>query len=317
MKKALLIAEDISELSELRAVAAELDAVEVEAMGPEDLQNIPALERFGLTRLYTSTSWSEDPAESLGKMLAELISGSGAELVLGVSRKRLKDVFARAAQILKSPLLTDCLSATWSDGELVVERPTLGGGYVENLVVKKFPTLLALQQRGRQISDLSGKAPEVVRLEGKFSGVRVPRLISSEAVSRSGVDLAKSRIIVSVGRGFKRKEDLKLAEELAKLLGGELACSRPIASDMGWMPEDRHVGLSGKWVSPSLYLAIGISGQVQHMVGVRNSRIIVAVNNDPSAPIHREADYSVVADLYEFIPALVRELKARSASPSG
>jgi electron transfer flavoprotein alpha subunit len=128
-------------------------------------------------------------------------------------------------------------------------------------------------------------------------------------VERSAVDLTKADVIVSVGRGFKKKEDLKLAEDLAQALSAEIGCSRPIAGDLKWLPEDRHIGLSGKWVNPKLYIAVGISGQMQHVVGIRRSKVIVAINNDPNAPIHKEADYSVIADLYQFLPVLTKKLR--------
>ena len=102
---------------------------------------------------------------------------------------------------------------------------------------------------------------------------------------------------------------MKLAEELASLIGGEIGCTRPIAGDLKWLPEDRHIGLSGKRVRPKLYLAIGISGQIQHLVGMRDSRLVVSVNIDPNAPMMKESDYAVPADLYKFIPELIEALK--------
>ena len=122
------------------------------------------------------------------------------------------------------------------------------------------------------------------------------------------VDLSAAEIIVSVGRGIKEKENIPIVEELAKALGGELAASRPIC-DNGWLPMERQVGSSGQTVSPKVYMAVGISGAIQHLVGMKGSKTIVAINKDSNAPIFEVADYGIVGDLFEVVPALVEEVK--------
>ena len=126
------------------------------------------------------------------------------------------------------------------------------------------------------------------------------------------MDLTAADIIVSVGRGIKEKENIALVEELAKALGAELAASRPIC-DSGWLPMERQVGSSGQTVSPKVYLAVGISGAIQHLVGMKGAKTIVAINKDSNAPIFEVADYGIVGDLFEVVPALIEEVKkARS-----
>ncbi|NTW38941.1 MAG: electron transfer flavoprotein subunit alpha/FixB family protein [Cellulomonadaceae bacterium] len=133
------------------------------------------------------------------------------------------------------------------------------------------------------------------------------RVVQRRAVSvASGVrDAAR---VVSVGRGVKAKADIALVESLAAALGGEVACSMPVAEDLGWVAKERYVGRSGQHISPRLYLALGISGTPQHMEGVREAKVVAAVNNDPSAPIFATADYGIVGDLYEVVPALMAAL---------
>ncbi len=122
------------------------------------------------------------------------------------------------------------------------------------------------------------------------------------------MDLTSAEIIVSVGRGIKEKDNIPIVEELAKALGAELAASRPIC-DNGWLPMERQVGSSGQTVSPKMYLAVGISGAIQHLVGMKGAKTIVAINKDANAPIFEVADYGIVGDLFEVVPALVAEVK--------
>jgi electron transfer flavoprotein alpha subunit len=129
---------------------------------------------------------------------------------------------------------------------------------------------------------------------------------SAELVS---VDLPSAPMVVGIGRGLKAQADLTLIEELATALGAELGCSRPLAEGVDWMPKERYIGISGQHIAPRLYMAVGISGQLQHMFGARDSEVIVAVNSDADAPIFAECDYGLVGDLYRIVPALVAALK--------
>ena len=154
----------------------------------------------------------------------------------------------------------------------------------------------------------SGKAPvKPVSVELKPEQIRTkPLELFREA--KQAVDLTQAPILVSIGRGIKAPENIPLAEKLAKAIGGELCASRPIC-DEGWLPMDRQIGSSGQTVSPKLYLALGISGAIQHVVGMKGSRTIAAINKDPNAPIFEVADYGIVGDLFEIVPALTEELE--------
>ena len=138
-----------------------------------------------------------------------------------------------------------------------------------------------------------------------------PRTLVLRSMERrtSGVRMEEAAAIVAIGRGLERKEDLSIVEQLARILGGLVAATRPLTDDLQWLPVDLKIGLSGHSVKPDLYLACGISGEIEHVVGMRESGIVVAINKDPNAPIMQEADYRVVGDLYRVIPALTSVLK--------
>jgi electron transfer flavoprotein alpha subunit len=127
---------------------------------------------------------------------------------------------------------------------------------------------------------------------------------------RQAVDITEAKIIVCVGRGVEKKEDVELARELAQVLGGEVACSRPVAEELRWLPEEVYLGISGKKVKPDLYVGVGVSGQIQHVTGIRDSKVIFAINKDENAPIFEAADYGIVGDLYQVVPKLIQELKS-------
>jgi len=170
------------------------------------------------------------------------------------------------------------------------------------------PTFVTFQSgafRGDQARKGSGAAVESIPVE--VGDVRMkPEAPFQEA--KQAVDLSKADVIVAVGRGIKSKDNLALAEKLAEALGGDLAASRPIC-DAEWLPIDRQIGSSGQTVAPKLYVAIGISGAIQHLVGMKNSQTIVAINKDPEAPIFDIADYGIVGDLFEAVPVLTEEIK--------
>jgi electron transfer flavoprotein alpha subunit len=231
-------------------------------------------------------------------------AASGYDLVLLPSTKNARTIGGLAAQRLGAEFLTDVLSIRMEGGDLVAERYVFGNKAVATVRVQ--PPAVVATAPGR----FQGEPPSVQSAVERLAVAPSSRLkiVSVEEKPRGAVRLEEAEIIVSVGRGFKKKEDLQMAFELAKVLGGQVGCSRPIAADLKWLPEEHWVGLSGKKVKPKLYLAIGISGQPQHIAGILDSRIIAAINNDPSAPIFQYVDYGVVEDLYKIVPILINKI---------
>jgi electron transfer flavoprotein alpha subunit len=243
--------------------------------------------------------------------LASLIEQQAPSLVLFPHTYQTRDFVPALATRLGRALVTDVTAIHRADGRTVYSRPVFQGKLSADVeALGPTPHLVTLQigafradaaKRGASAASITAAAVSV-----DTGAVRQkPEAPFQEA--RQAVDLSQAERIVAVGRGIKGQEHLKIAEELAKALGAELAASRPIC-DAGWLPMDRQIGSSGQTVAPKLYVALGISGAIQHLVGMKGSRTIVAINKDPEAPIFEIADYGIAGDLFEIVPALIAEL---------
>jgi len=242
--------------------------------------------------------------------LLKAVELSGAEIVLIGASKCGKEVAPRIAAALGVGCMTECTSVDLIDDELVVERLTYGGSTIAKETCTSNPTIITVPPRSFEKLELKEGTGEVIQLDFDAPEPRV-KVLERREKPKGDQDLENADIIVSAGRGFKNKEDLKVLEELAEALGGAaIGCTRPISADLGWMED--WVGISGKKVKPSLYITCGISGQIQHVAGIRDSKIIVSINNDEGAGIHGVSDYSIVGDIYEVVPALVKALKEKA-----
>ena len=224
-----------------------------------------------------------------------------------------RDFAPKLAARLERAIITDVTSIKTDGGGVVFTRPMFQGKLTADVTpVGPAPHFITFQIGAfRPDAAERGPAPAAVRtlpVDVDAAAVRqVPDAPFQEA--RQAVDLTQAERIVSVGRGIKEQANIAVAQQLAEALGAELAASRPIC-DAGWLPMERQVGSSGQTVAPKLYLALGISGAIQHLVGMKGSSTIVAINKDPDAPIFEVADYGIVGDLFEVVPALIAALKA-------
>ncbi len=244
------------------------------------------------------------PAAGIASAVADLIAADPGTVVagMGVDSRLLAGAVAATTG---AEVLADVTAATPSGEGLRVTHLLLGGLATEEVGVIGPVVLVA---DGRTVPEPGSAAGTVTPAAADASVARV----STEPPAATGGDLASAARVVGVGRGLKDAGDLSLVQELAAALGAELACSRPIAEGMGWLPTSSYLGISGQRIAPSLYLAVGISGQGQHMIGVRDARTIVAVNSDATAPIVAQADWTIVGDLYQVVPALTKALLAGS-----
>lgn len=262
--------------------------------------------------IVAETSVHQFKVEEYTSVLETIMKEYQNEIVLIGSNKNGKELAARLAAKLNTGCVTDATKLYIHDKKLTTERIVYSGNAI---AVEQFIS-------SPQIITIPSKVFEPLQKNPNHKGDILKKKIDTEPSSSKilsikemkseGVNVEDAQIIVSCGRGFKKKEDIKLVGELADTLKGRtVGCSRPIAADLKWLSEDHWIGLSGHKVKPKLYVACGISGQIQHIAGMRDSGVIVAINKDPEALIFKSADYGIVGDLYEVLPKLTNAIKAK------
>jgi electron transfer flavoprotein alpha subunit len=236
------------------------------------------------------------------------------ELVVMAHTYQARDFAPALAARVNAALVADVIALRRDGPAIILRRPMFQGKLVADVKpVGPAPAFVTCQIGAfRADAVVRGSAPSVVERVTVDFGIAPSRQVTEAPFreARQAVDLGQAERIVAVGRGIKAQEHIALAQDLAAAMGAELAASRPIC-DNGWLPMDRQVGSSGQTVAPKLYVALGVSGAIQHLVGMKGSRTFVAINKDADAPIFEVADYGVVADLFEVVPALTAELKKR------
>src|SRR5499427_1783305 len=248
--------------------------------------------------------------------LKDFIRQKQPKLVLMPHTYQVRDFAPQLVTALGRTLISDAIGFRKDGEKLLFARQMFQGKFAADVSFACEPPHFATFQsgafRGDKAESGAAAAPvETVNVEVADNAVRSqPEEVFKEA--KQAVDLTQAEIIVSVGRGIKEQKNIELAKQLAEALGGEIAASRPIC-DNGWLPMDRQIGSSGQTVAPKLYLALGISGAIQHIVGMKGAKSIVAINKDSEAPIFEIADYAVVGNLFDIVPPLIEEVKKAKA----
>ncbi len=292
--------------SELRvALAGHEVAALAEELAAKQLDEVLLLDH-ALLEPYT--------ADGFAAAIRQAVERSAPDLLLLPHTYQVRDFAPKLAASLGKGMIGDAIGYRYENGRVVFVRQMFQGRTNADVAPAGAPPWFASFQAGafradRLETSSGGNAPITRVAIGLDPGAIRTRPLELFREAKQAVDLTQAAIIVSVGRGIKEQTNLPLAEKLAKLLGGELAASRPIC-DEGWLPMDRQIGSSGQTVAPKLYLALGISGAIQHVVGMKASRTVVAVNKDRNAPIFEVADYGIVGDLFEIVPALIAQLEA-------
>ena len=262
--------------------------------------------------IVAETSQHQFKVEEYTSILENIMKEYQSEIALIGSNKNGKELAARLAARMNAGCVMDCTKVYIQDKKLTTERIVYSGNAI---AVEQFLSPPQIVTIPSKVFDPLPKNPhhkgEIVKK--KFDGEHSPlKILNIQDMKSEGVNVEDAQIIVSCGRGFKKKEDIRLVSELADILKGRtVGCSRPIAADLKWLSEDHWIGLSGHKVKPKLYIACGISGQIQHIAGMRDSGVIVAINKDPEALIFKSADYGIVGDLYEILPKLTNAIKGK------
>jgi electron transfer flavoprotein alpha subunit len=248
-------------------------------------------------------------SEAYQQVLAHLITEHKPGLVLIGHSAYGMDLAPSLATQLDLPLVTDCVGLEFEDGHLFAVREMYGGKVSATVVFFPAHTNNAnLRQAAFPFEEGELLGGEVMAVDSPLTEeVKYRKFLEYVEAAVGDVDITQADVVVAVGRGIKEEENLALVKRLAQALGGVLAGSRPVV-DAGWLPPDRQVGQSGKTVKPRLYLAVGISGASQHVVGMKAASTIVAINKDPDAPIFKVAHYGIVDDLFKVVPALTEQL---------
>jgi electron transfer flavoprotein alpha subunit len=301
----MLVYSENTELSlQLLGKALQLSAGGVSAMAVGSTQ-AEALAQYGV-KVYAVKDGATDVMKAA---LLKVIANESPDLVLVGSTKRGRELAPRVAAALNSGYSGDCYDIQPTDGGFTTKRLTYGGAVVATGTIRGKPAIVGVPARSFQKPEAQGTKGEIVELDISVPATRI-RVVETRQKRAGDAGLENAKIIVSAGRGFKKREDLKLLEDLAAVLDAKMGCSRPVSADLGWM--DQWVGISGKKVAPRLYVACGISGTIQHAAGIRDSQTIVSINSDESAGIHELSDYSIVGDIYTVLPALTRALRERA-----
>jgi electron transfer flavoprotein alpha subunit len=308
----LIYSDDLDVTRELVTLASKLGKdASVAVLGQQNISDLTR--KASVSGVTTVFEVSNDNLKGLlvGPVvdaLEAVYSQAKPDMVLIGATKRGKEVAPRLATRLKIGCISDALKVELNGSNAIVDRLVWGGNSIAT-VVSKGVAIVTVPPRAHERA-ASSSSPNVVKVEFQPKPNKIV-LLGKREKSAGQVSLKDAEIIVSAGRGFKKKEDLAILDDLTKLLNGAMGVSRPLASDLGWVPEERQVGLSGTTVKPKLYIAVGISGQIQHLTGMRDSKLVVAINTDKNAPIFQECDYGVVGDLYLTIPELVKALKSQ------
>ncbi len=307
-------------LTKARELAAKTSAEVIAVMlGKNVKEHAKAIAEYAKSVLVVEDARLENfNSEAYRTILTKLIAEHKPMLLMMGHTSYGVDLAPRLAAALNLPLATDCIDLIFEGDTLKVTRQMYGGKVNVSVTVRKAETYVATVRQATfapqkptppetgQITEIPSPLTEEIQ-EKRFIQYLLP--------PPGGVDITAAEKLVGVGRGIKDAANIQIVEQLAKTMGAVVSCSRPIV-DKGWLPTDRQVGTSGKTVKPKLYLAVGISGAFQHILGMKSSDLIIAINKDPKAPIFSFADYGIVDDLFKVVPALnnkIAEIRTKKA----
>jgi electron transfer flavoprotein alpha subunit len=297
--------------AELLSFAGEQDEGRVFAVvfgGPELKPLYPEIFGYGVHTIYHvrgEGSERYDP-EVYSECLAEISERISPASILISATIKGREVAPRLAAALETGLTADCTSIRFEEGRMIMTRPAFGGNLMADIECTRFPRMATVRPGAFARKDAAARQGTAIYWQ--YTGGPVKDIISETAVGDRDIDISDARILISLGNGIRDPSVIEIAEKVASKTGAVLSCSRALV-ERGLMPRSRQVGMSGRCVSPDLYIAFGISGSVQHMAGLKNAKRIIAVNSDKDAPIHSYADLSLICDASSVLKAMLKDLE--------
>ena len=301
------------EAASYAAKTAELLGTHADALILGTLQtNAADLGKYGIKKVYTvaNEALNNFDAQQFTKIVATAVEASGADVIVFSNNSTGKAIAPRLSARLKAGLVAGAIALPELTDGFIVKKSVFSGKAFANIKVVSDKKIISLNVNAYTVSEGTGTA-EVVALDATVDAPKV-EVVSVDKVSGE-VNLSEADIVVSGGRGLKGPENWGMITELAELLGAATACSRPVA-DLDWRPHHEHVGQTGLAIAPNLYIAVGISGAIQHLAGVNRSKTIVVINKDPEAPFFKAADYGIVGDAFEVMPKIIEAVKKMKAN---
>tara|TARA_B100001778_G_C18531015_1_gene603594 strand:- start:230 stop:1174 length:945 start_codon:yes stop_codon:yes gene_type:complete len=283
---------------------AKLLSTDVVAISLGDIPNeeLEKLGNYGANKVISCEKINKEDAEAAAEIIHSLINDSN--IFIFSNTYSAKMIAPRLAIKMKAGLITNIISLSEESSPLKVKRKAFSSKAIETVIVKSEKAILSIAPNSFKVIENRGMC-EIT----KNDTIKTGRItVEGQETSSGKISLSEAEIVISAGRGLKGPENWSMIEELADLLGAATACSKPV-SDIGWRPHSEHVGQTGKVVAPNLYIAIGISGAIQHLAGVNSSKIMVAINTDPEAPFFKAANYGIVGDAFDVVPKMIEELK--------
>jgi len=270
-------------------------------------EDLPALGKYGVTKIHTVSNpvLNQLDAQVYTKVIAQAVEATGATVIVFANNFAGKAIAPGLSARLKAGLVTGAVALPDTSNGFVVKKNVFSGKAFANVAINTTVKIISLNPNSYSLSTVEGAAT-VTELNVTVDNPKVTATATNKVEGE--VPLTEAEIVVSGGRGLKGPENWGLVTDLAKALGAATACSRPVA-DIGWRPHHEHVGQTGIAIAPNLYIAIGISGAIQHLAGVNRSKTIVVINKDPEAPFFKAADYGIVGDAFEVVPKITEAVK--------
>lgn len=297
--------------SEAVKLAKELQG-EAEALviGDNVSGSVNELGKYGINKVITveNERLSKYSTTAFAKIIAEICKQKGFDIILMSATAMGKDLGPRVSAKLEAGLASDVIYLKIENGDIIASRPVYAGKAIVDMKITSPIKMFSLRPNVFKAEKVEEKKIDIEKTAIELTDNDFGAQVKEVTVSNEKIDVAEANIIVSGGRGLKGPENYHLLEELAKVLGAGVGASRAVV-DAGWRPHSEQVGQTGKTVSPSLYIAVGISGAIQHLAGMSTSKCIVAINKDKDAPIFGVADYGIVGDAFEILPVLTEEFK--------